>query len=81
MSVWLDPGATEENVAWTRETYSGMERFFATGRYVNYLAEDESGDGPVRAAFGPNYDRLVQVKTKYDPTNFFRLNFNIKPTT
>ena len=79
MSVWLDPGATDKNVAWTRETYSGMERFFASGRYVNYLAEDESGDDPVRGAFGPNYDRLVQVKSKYDPTNFFRLNSNIKP--
>lgn len=46
--------------------------------YVNYL-EDE-GNQRVRAAYGPNYDRLVTLKNKYDPTNFFRVNQNIKPT-
>jgi FAD/FMN-containing dehydrogenase len=38
------------------------------------------GDAPVRTSYGPNYDRLVALKNKYDPTNFFRLNQNIKPT-
>ena len=69
VSCWLDPGTTEENVAWARGTYDGMEPFLTAGRYVNYLAEDDTGDDPVRSAYGPNYDRLVQVKTKYDPTN------------
>ena len=78
-SVWLDPGATEQNVAWTRETYAAMQRFLAKGRYVNYLSDDDAGDDPVRSAYGANYDRLVQVKTKYDPTNLFHLNINIKP--
>ena len=51
------------------------------GRYVNYLDddEDEFGSDPVRAAYGPNYERLVDVKTKYDPENLFHLNFNIPP--
>ena len=79
LSVWLDPAATEENVAWTRDTYTATQRFFTKGRYVNYLADDDTGDDPVRSAYGPNYDRLVQVKTKYDPDNLFHLNFNIKP--
>ena len=46
---------------------------------MGYLAEDDTGADPVRSAYGPNYDRLVQVKSKYDPANLFRLNFNIKP--
>jgi FAD/FMN-containing dehydrogenase len=55
-----------------------MQPFIGSGRYVNYLDADESGD-PVAAAYGPNYVRLRQVKTKYDPANFFRHNQNIKP--
>ena len=46
--------------------------------YVNYL-EDEGAER-VRAAYGPNYDRLVALKNKYDPTNFFHINQNIRPT-
>jgi len=45
--------------------------------YVNNLGEE--GDERVRAAYGPNYDRLAALKRKYDPTNFFRLNQNINP--
>lgn len=44
----------------------------------NYVADE--GDGVERAAYGPNYDRLVALKNKYDPTNLFRMNHNIKPT-
>jgi len=55
-----------------------MQAFFAPGRYVNYLDDDETGD-PVAAAYGPNYRRLQQVKAKYDAKNFFRLNQNIRP--
>ena len=76
LSVWRDPAATEENVAWTRDTYTATQRFLSKGRYVNYLADDDTGDDPVRSAYGPNYDRLVQVKTKYDPDNLFHLNPN-----
>ncbi len=55
-----------------------MRPFMAAGSYVNYL-EDEA-DPRAREAYGPNYERLVALKNKYDPTNFFRLNANIKPT-
>ena len=47
-------------------------------RYSNYLAYDETGD-PVSAAYGPNYQRLRELKTKYDPGNFFHVNANIPP--
>jgi FAD/FMN-containing dehydrogenase len=78
-TVWTDPGATDDNVAWTKETFAAMEPFLAGGRYVNYFAEDDVGDDPVRAAYGPNYDRLVELKRKYDPQNLFHLNANIPP--
>jgi len=55
-----------------------MEPFFASGRYVNYLGDDETGD-PVVMAYGPNYRRLQQLKAKYDPNNFFHMNQNIHP--
>jgi len=77
-SIWSDPKDTEKNLAWTRAFWDAMQPFMAAGAYVNYL-EDE-GDPRARAAYGPGYDRLVGLKNKYDPTNFFRQNHNIKPT-
>ena len=55
-----------------------MRPFMAKGAYVNYL-EDEA-DPQAREAYGLNHQALVAVKNKYDPTNFFRMNHNIKPT-
>jgi FAD/FMN-containing dehydrogenase len=78
-SVWPDPGATEANIAWTRETYDALEPCFAPRHYANYLVEEDLGGDAAQSAYGPNYERLVQVKTTYDPTNFFRLNVNITP--
>jgi FAD/FMN-containing dehydrogenase len=77
-SVWMDPATTDENIAWTRATYAALEPHFQHRRYVNYLGDDEAGDA-VRAAYGPNYSRLAEVKRRYDPQNLFRLNQNIKP--
>jgi FAD/FMN-containing dehydrogenase len=78
LSQWADPASTDRCIAWARETYAAMEPFAAAGRYVNYLADDEPGE-PVAAAYGPNYRRLRELKTKYDPKNFFRMNQNIRP--
>jgi FAD/FMN-containing dehydrogenase len=80
-SVWMDPAETEANVDWTRRAFDNLRPYLADGRYVNYLDDDEAalGADPVRAAYGPNYERLVEVKTKYDPDNLFHLNFNIPP--
>lgn len=77
-SEWTSPADTERNVQWTRETYAALKPFMAAGRYVNYLDGDETGD-PVAEAYGPNYARLRQLKAKYDPTNFFHMNQNIRP--
>lgn len=76
-SVWEDPGQSEKNIRWTRECWQAMSPFLVKGSYVNYVSDE--GEAFARSAYGTNYDRLVALKTKYDPTNFFRMNHNIKP--
>ena len=78
LTQWMNPADTDRCIAWTRESYAAMKPFVGAGRYVNYLDDDESGD-PMAEAYGPNYSRLKQLKSKYDPTNFFHMNQNIKP--
>jgi FAD/FMN-containing dehydrogenase len=78
-SVWADAASTDENVAWTRAAFESVQPYAAARRYVGYLAGDDTGERSVRSAYGPNYDRLVELKTKYDPDNLFHLNFNIAP--
>jgi FAD/FMN-containing dehydrogenase len=78
-SVWTDPAASGENVAWTKDTFDAMEPFLVGRRYLNYFSEDDVGDDPVRAAYGPNYERLVELKKEYDQDNVFRLNANVPP--
>jgi FAD/FMN-containing dehydrogenase len=58
-----------------------MQPFSPGSVYVNFLGVGDEGEDRVRAAYGPNYTRLAQVKAVYDPTNLFRLNHNIKPAT
>jgi FAD/FMN-containing dehydrogenase len=56
-----------------------MEAFGASDAYVNYLGEE--GASAVRASYGANYDRLANLKKKYDPDNFFQFNQNIPPAS
>jgi hypothetical protein len=79
LSQWADPSESEGNVRWTRELFEAMRPFFGEGVYVNNLGEEEQDR--VAEAYGDHYERLVPLKDKYDPTNLFRLNQNIKPTT
>jgi hypothetical protein len=68
---------SDQHLNWVRESWDLMKPFSTGGVYVNNLAEED--EDQVRAAYGPHYARLVAVKNKYDPDNFFRLNANIKP--
>jgi len=77
-SNWESPSESEKNVQWTRECWTALRPFLIEGSYSNYVSDE--GDTFARAAYGPNYDRLVALKNKYDPANFFRMNHNIKPT-
>jgi FAD/FMN-containing dehydrogenase len=78
LSQWTNHSETDRCIEWARESYAAMKPFLASGRYVNYLDDDETGD-PVAAAYGPNYPRLQSLKAKYDPDNFFHMNQNIRP--
>ena len=78
LGQWTEPSMSERCIAWVQKTYADMAPFFASARYVNYLDDDDVGD-PVAAAYGPNYRRLQELKTKYDPGNFFHVNQNIRP--
>lgn len=74
---WDDPADDERCIQWARDFFNASAPFASGGVYVNFLTADE-GDR-VRDAYGPNYDRLAKVKRKYDPTNLFRVNQNIRP--
>ncbi len=80
--TWRDARQNGQHVAWVRDAWERLARSSGRTVYLNYLGQEERDDAAlVRSAFGANYDRLVGVKTKYDPTNFFRLNQNIPPAT
>jgi FAD/FMN-containing dehydrogenase len=77
-SVWTDTQATDANIRWTRETHAALSPHLQARRWLNYLGDDEA-DAAVQAAYGPNYDRLREVKRRYDPANVFHHNHNIVP--
>jgi FAD/FMN-containing dehydrogenase len=77
LRAWREPAASRDNIAWARACYGVVEPFLEQGVYVNYLGDE--GENRVRAAYGVNYERLAALKQKYDPTNVFRGNQNIRP--
>ena len=78
LTQWTDPADSQRHIAWTRAFAEAMAPYRSGTYLLNFLGADETAE-TIRAAFGPNYDRLVEIKTKYDPTNFFRVNQNITP--
>ena len=78
-AMWApDDPSGERLPGWVRNAHERL-RPFSTGRtYVNFHGHDED-DERVRATYGPNYDRLVELKRRYDPANVFRSNRNIAP--
>jgi FAD/FMN-containing dehydrogenase len=76
MGNWTDPGADAANIAWVREAWSEVD---ALGTGATYLNFGEEGDDTTTRAFGPNLERLAQIKSVYDPDNFFRRTNNIRP--
>jgi len=72
-----DPRNKEKITTWTKESFDALHPHSSGGAYVNFMMEE--GQERVRASFRDNYDRLVTIKNKYDPTNFFRVNQNISP--
>jgi hypothetical protein len=75
---WEKKDEDRANVEWAREAWSDMKSFSTGGTYINFLTEDE-GPERIKAALGKGLQRLVEVKSKWDPKNVFRTNRNIKP--
>jgi FAD/FMN-containing dehydrogenase len=79
-SMWEDPAEDARNLAWSRAFWNDMKHHSRGRAYLNFAGLGEEGEELVRTSYGPaNYERLVALKTKYDPTNLFRLNQNIRP--
>jgi FAD/FMN-containing dehydrogenase len=77
ISIWDDPADDARHIRWARELWDAVRPFSTGGVYANNLGDE--GTERVEAAFGENYSHLLALKNKYDPSNFFRLNQNIKP--
>jgi hypothetical protein len=77
ISAWTDAAQTDACIAWARETFDALSPYMADRSYTNYLSADDHDR--IRQAYGPNYERLVELKRRYDPHNLFRLNQNIDP--
>lgn len=77
MGIDSDPAGKDVVTQWAREYWSALQPYSLGGAYVNFIMDE--GLESVKANYGDNYERLVQIKTKYDPENLFRINQNIKP--
>ena len=74
---WESPAEDERGIAWAREFFAESQPFASGGAYINFLTQDEIDR--ITFAYGPAHKRLRELKKKYDPTNFFQMNQNIKP--
>jgi hypothetical protein len=76
-SLWTDPADSKVNIEWTREFFDAMKPFMSAAVYVNYMGDE--GEERVKQSYGSKYERLAQLKRKYDPKNMFRNNQNVTP--
>ena len=75
--MWPEASENDANIAWVRRYYDATAPYSEEGGYINFMSEDDQGR--IRANYQGNYDRLVDVKRRYDPDNLFHLNQNIRP--
>jgi len=75
--MWPDPAANDASIRWVRDYYEATAPHSEEGGYVNFMAGDDQGR--IRANYRGNYDRLVEIKRRYDPDNLFHVNQNIAP--
>jgi FAD/FMN-containing dehydrogenase len=74
---WESAADDARCISWAREFFTRSKPFASNGAYINFLTEEETNR--IASAYGSNYNRLVELKQKYDPTNHFRMNQNIRP--
>ena len=77
VGAWPDPRQNEANTKWVRDYYDAIAPYSEEGGYINFMSGDDQGR--IKANYKGNYERLVDVKRKYDPDNLFHVNQNIKP--
>jgi FAD/FMN-containing dehydrogenase len=75
-----DPANRDRITRWAREYFDALHPYGAGGAYVNFMMDGE-GEDRIRASYRENYQRLAEIKAKYDPENFFRVNQNVVPAT
>ncbi|MGA7669248.1 MAG: FAD-binding oxidoreductase [Nitrolancea sp.] len=80
LANWTDPTESDVHVGWARDLYRALQPHAANNAVLNFMGMDEADDR-VRSSYGENYERLVAIKDKYDPTNFFRMNQNVRPSS
>jgi FAD/FMN-containing dehydrogenase len=73
-----DPANKEKVTAWCKNYYDALHPYSSGGAYVNFMMDE--GEDRVKASYRDNYERLSQIKKKYDPKNLFKVNQNIKPS-
>jgi len=77
VAAWQDPAMDKDRIQWVRDYYDATSPHSESGGYVNFMADDDQSR--VKDNYRGNYDRLVEVKRTYDPSNLFNQNQNIKP--
>jgi UDP-N-acetylenolpyruvoylglucosamine reductase len=75
--MWPDPADNPKNIKWVKDYYAALQPHSMAGGYVNFMADDDQGR--VRENYKGNYERLAQIKKKYDANNLFHMNQNIRP--
>jgi len=77
LANWSEPSADADNISWIRGTFNKLRPAMKPGVYINFMSGDEQDRVP--EAYQERWDRIVAVKSQYDPMNFFRLNQNVPP--
>jgi len=75
---WAEPSESQRHIAWIRSVWDRCEPHLQGSAYINHLSSDDAPE-KIRASYGTNYERLAALKARYDPTNLFRLNANVRP--
>lgn len=75
--MWPDPADNKDNIKWVRDYYDAIAPYSEAGGYINFMSEDDQSK--IQVNYKGNYQRLVDVKRKYDPHNLFHVNQNVKP--
>jgi hypothetical protein len=76
---WNDPAADSDNITWARSLYNAAAKFSPGGIYLNFPGFAEEGEDLLKKSYDGNFEKLQKIKAKYDPENFFKGNFNIRP--